>query len=271
MSFPLFAKTANDQKWAMFLTLAVVFVFPVIIIHSFLTFPLEQLGPILEWPFVKAIIETLTGANMADVFTVNALGAFPFVHPVILAVTWAYIITSVSRSLVGEIENGTMDCVLSLPMTRSRLYASTLTWTLTGCIMIPLVQWLGTWIGAITADLPEPMNVAALWRVVINDMALLIAVGGVAALVSVISSRRGVAILAVFGFLIASFALNWFVSFWPAVQPLAFLGILNYFRPVIIVRDHCVPWDKIVVLLGMAAVTTTVGGVYFNRRDIEGA
>jgi hypothetical protein len=97
---------------------------------------------------------------------------------------------------------------------------------------------------------------------------LYLAVGGLAWLVSASSNRRGPAILIVFLILLASFLLNFLAQFWEVARNVSFLGILDYYRPLYILRDGRVPWSDIGVLLTVAASLWTAAGVVFSRRDV---
>ena len=57
-------------------------------------------------------------------------------------------------------------------------------------------------------------------------------------------------------------------QFWEPAEKVAFLGILDYYRPLFIMRDGVWPLRDMAVLLGAAAVLWTAAGVLFARRDV---
>ena len=71
-----------------------------------------------------------------------------------------------------------------------------------------------------------------------------------------------------FAILLASFLLNFLGPFWSVAKRLSFLGLLDYYRPLIILRDGTVPWNNLAVLLSVACVLWIAAGVIFSRRDI---
>jgi len=268
MSMALFGKTARDNRLALGISALAVTAFPIILTHAFSSIPLDLLEQWLEVPWIARIFRAVTGTGVTEAFTVNAMAGFVFVHPVMLAIQWAYVVTGTSRVTVGEIDRGTADLLLALPISRFGVFVSMNAWMLLTAPLLYACVWLGVWIGGATADLAEPFDVWALRHVVINAFALLWAVGGISAAISAAASRRGQALGIVFGILVTSYLLNWLAAFWPSVEWLAVVGILHYFRPFAIVRDGGVATADVVVLLSVAAVTWVVAAIIFMRRDI---
>ena len=178
-------------------------------------------------------------------------------------------VTTTSRITVGEIDRGTADLLLALPISRWRIFISVNAWVLLTAPLLCGCLWLGLWIGGATADLPEPFDLWALRHVVFNACAMLWAVAGISALCSAAASRRGQAIGIIFGILVTSYLLNWLAAFWESVEWLAVAGILHYFRPFAIVRDGGIATADLVALLSIAVVTWGAGAVIFTHRDIQ--
>ncbi len=269
MSAALFQKTAHEQRWVTAIFVLAHALTPIIFLNAVTAFPWDQMQPILEVPFIKAMFRVLTGAELGDVFHANAMGAFIFVHPAMLAMGWACMVVAATRVIAAEIDTGTADLLLAMPVTRLDAYASVTAWVLLCALMLAAAIWLGVWIGSYTVDLPEKINVWLLRRVAVNSAAMLLAVGGLAVLISSLSSRRGRAMGVSFGILLASFFLNWLAAFWTPAQKLAFIGILQYFRPFIIIRENRMQIGDIATLLIVAALTWTLGAWIFARRDIH--
>lgn len=269
MNASLLRKTAYDHRWAMLLTAGALTLFPILLVHAFASVPWELANEWLKIPWVARLIRALTGADLSEVMSINALGAFVFVHPVVLAVTWGYVIMTATRVLCGEIDLGTAELLFALPMSRWTLYTTVSAWVFLGCPVFMLCLWCGVCIGDRTADLPESMRLWELRHVVINACLMHWSVAGVALLFSAGSSRRGRAVGWLFGILVASFMLNSLAAFWPRAQALSALGLLHYFHPFAIIRDGAIPNSNIVVLTTLALTAWVGGGVIFARRDIH--
>lgn len=220
--------------------------------------------------FLKPILKVLFSIDVAEV-TVSGLLSFGLVHPLVLVITWGLIITICTRVTVGEIDRGTADLVLSLPISRLTVVATTsLVWIafaagFCGCAL------LGMMIGEHCVKLPQPIDYYRMTIVAANLFTLYLAVGGTTLLVSSLLSRRGPAIAIVIGILLISFLINLLEALIPAVGEIKFLGFLYYYRPVEIARDGTWPLWAMSVLLAIGVVTWVTGAMVFTRRDIPAA
>ncbi len=231
---------------------------------------LDMVVQMMKVPFVSQLVSILGGLD-SGVFNFTGFAAFSFVHPLILAVSWAIITMPITRVLTGEIENGTADLLLTLPVSRFTVYTSSTAFIFLICPLLPLGEWLGLWIGSYTVDLPEPIDFAVLLPIVVNAAAMLFAITGIASLVSAASERRGKAAGVLFGILIVSFLLNWLVRVWPESAPIARLSILRYFRPFVLIADGGLDYSDLATLLSLGIVTWIAGAVIFTRKDIHAA
>jgi putative exporter of polyketide antibiotics len=73
------------------------------------------------------------------------------------------------------------------------------------------------------------------------------------------------------GLLLCSVVLNFVEPFIEFIKHIRFLGLLNYFRPVDVVRTGQWPISSMLVLVGLAAICWTIGLITFSRRDIPTA
>jgi hypothetical protein len=104
--------------------------------------------------------------------------------------------------------------------------------------------------------------------VMANLYSVYVAVGGIALFVSALSDHRGRAVGVVFAILLASFLLNFIANFWQPAKQIAFLGILEYYRPAQILQHGEFPLRDITVLLGVGLVAWLAGGEILARRSI---
>ena len=68
--------------------------------------------------------------------------------------------------------------------------------------------------------------------------------------------------------LLASFLLNFLAPFWTVAQRISFLGVLDDYRPLYVIRDGTVPWQDMGILLSVAAALWIAAGIVFSRRDV---
>ena len=223
---------------------------------------------LLQVPFFRTIITALLGTDIGDSLVPTTLIAIAWVHPVVLAIVWTHAIVFCTRVPAGEIDRGTIDVLLGLPVSRWNIYvAETIVLLLTGLVVL-MMGLLGHRLGILSVDLDKRPGVGQLMGIVANLYCLYVAVGGLAFLVSAMSSHRGRAVAIVFGILLFSFLLNFLAQFWSPAQAVAFVSLLNYYQPLPMLRTGVWPVADMMVLAGFGAVMWTAGGIWFARRDI---
>lgn len=233
------------------------------------TFYQEVTVNMLQLPFVRKMIAAGLGIEAAADIGPAAMMAIVWVHPVVLALTWTLAIWAGTRVPVGEVDRGTIDVLLTMPVSRTGVFAAeALVAGIFGALVIGLAL-LGNVIGGWAVD-PEIMGtiVARLW-VSLNLWALFACVFGLSALASSLCERRGRAIGAVVALVIAAFVVGFLSAYSPAIKPILFLSILNYYRPLHVLQGGVVPVRDILVLLGVGAICWTTAAAVFARRDIR--
>jgi ABC-type transport system involved in multi-copper enzyme maturation permease subunit len=271
MNAALFRKSWYDNRWAMLIAVLATTLFPILVIQAFASFPWELATQWLQVPWISGLIRALTGAEFSNELSVTTVGSFVFVHPVTLAITWGYIIMAGTRAVCGEIDRGTAEVAFTFPASRIGSYVSVSLPVFLACPILVLSLWNGAWLGNLLADLPDHMQVAQLRHVAANACVMLWAVTGMTFLFSAAGSRRGKVVGLIVALLIASFVINSLAALWKPAESLAFLGLLHYFRPFVVVIEGGYPWGDIVALLALAAATWVAGAVIFHRRDIHAA
>ncbi len=251
----------------------VLFALGLLLAERLLAFVLPQIQSglnefVLQLPFARTLISGLLGIDVEGGITAQLLQAFVWVHPVVLALIWGHEIMFCTRWPAGEIDRGTIDVLLGLPVSRRRVYwCESAVWAVSGVLIIGTGS-IGYFLGA--RNLPEAQRpeVARVLLVLVNLFCVYLAVGGGAYLISSLSARRGRAVAVVFSLLIGSFLLNFLAQFWPPAERVAFLGVLNYYQPARILGDGVLPVADVLVLVGFGVVTWVLGGEILARRSI---
>jgi ABC-type transport system involved in multi-copper enzyme maturation permease subunit len=224
-----------------------------------------------QMPFVSKVLRALVGIDPGRDVSFASMVAIGLIHPFLLAVLWTFLLVVCSRDTVGEIDRGTADLLLTLPVSRAAVYTSTTVVWIGAVAVLALATWAGIWIGGRAFDSPEPVDAGRYLRPLISLVALSAAIGCATMCASSFLVRRGYAIAVVLAALLLSFLLNFLAAFVPLLQPLCVLGVLYYYRPVDIVRDNAIPWRDVTVLLSSGAALWTIGLWRFCRRDIPAA
>lgn len=257
------------EAWAVTLLCGLgLLIFEALIGFVFHSFREDLVGPWLEMEFVQDIVKGLVGSEIGDNFGPAALNSIAWVHPIVLALVWAHEITLATRIPAGEVDRGTIDVLLGLPVSRWRVYlCETAVGILAGVVVIAM-GLLGNVLGNLATPQDARIDPGHLATLVVNLYCLYLAVGGLAMVVSALSDRRGRAVAVAFGIVVASFVLNFLAQFSQIAKSLSFLSLLSYYRPLLILREAAWPVSDMIVLAASGALLWGIGGVIFARRDI---
>jgi ABC-type transport system involved in multi-copper enzyme maturation permease subunit len=194
--------------------------------------------------------------------------AMAWVHPVVLALVWAHAIISSTRIPAGEVDRGTADVLLSLPVSRwELLFVDTVVGLCSGLVLLA-AGLAGNVLGGLNFPPEQRPHLVRVLIVLVNLFSLYIAAGGLGTLISSFSDRRGRALTSLFLLLLSLFLLNYLAEFWHPLEKFVFLSPLHYHKPVSILAHGGWPWKNLIVLLGSGAVLWLIGGFIFARRDL---
>ncbi len=228
-----------------------------------------QMSP--EWlqlGFARGIMQGMLGTEIGDRIGPQLFQSMAWVHPVVLALVWAHALVCCTRVPAGEIDRGTVDVLLGLPVSRWEVFLSeTLVWLVFGLALLAAAL-AGNLLGGLALPAAERPQLARLLLVALNLFCAYGAAGGLAWLVSALSDRRGRAMTIVFLILLALFLLNYLAQFWPPMEKWVFLSPLHYHRPVEILRSGAWPWRDMAVLVSVGGTMWLAAGVVFARRDL---
>lgn len=268
MNAALLRKTLRDSAALLALVTLAILAFEVVLVRAYRELPFDSIGVWLHRPFVRRLLEMYLGADPTAALTPTGIVTVGFAHPLLFALTWTLLLAVCTRVTVGEIERGTADLLLTLPLSRAAIYATTsAAWVLIG-IPVSLAPLGGVCLGQWLSPLWEPIDLARLVVPTINLFVLYLSVGCVTMFVSSAVSRRGNALAIVLAGLLASFLLNFVAVLWSAAERIAFLGLLNYYKPLLYIRDGHVPVRDFVALGAVAAAAWASGLFCYSRRDI---
>ena len=218
--------------------------------------------------FVRPLLKALLGADPGDGFSQKMMQAFLWVHPTVLALVWGHVLMYCSRVPAGEIDRGSVDFLLGLPVSRWQLYfAETVGFVCSGIVMLS-IGFLGHWLASGALQPKMRPGALATTAILLNLFAVYLAVGGVAFLVSACSDRRGRAIGIMFAILLLSFLLNFLAQFWERAEHFAFLSVISYYRPAKIISTRSLPWNDLGVLMTVFLLAWAAGGKVLRERSI---
>jgi hypothetical protein len=124
---------AFRELWSTTLVLGLV----LLGMEAALAFVLPKFGAQMsqEWlqlDFARGIMQAMLGTAVADRIGPQMFQSMAWVHPVVLALAWAHALLCCTRVPAGEVDRGTADILLGLPVSRWEVFLSeTLVWM--GC------------------------------------------------------------------------------------------------------------------------------------------
>lgn len=221
-----------------------------------------------KMPIVKPLITALLGVDPGNQMSSQLSQAFLWVHPTVLTLLWGHEVMYCSRIPAGEIDRGTADFLLCLPVSRWKVFsAETIGWLISGvCILVS--GYAGHLIASLTVQPEMRLSTVHTLLVMTNLAAVYLAAGSFAFLLSALSDRRGRAIGVVFAIMLASFLINFLAQFQDWAKRFSWLSVMEYYRPAIIIQTGELPWTDVGILLCITLTFWVAGGVIFRTRSI---
>jgi hypothetical protein len=224
-------------------------------------------------PQLMQVRNALLGVDTSTSGVTEIAYSLAWSHPIVLALLFAHAILVTTRVPAGEIERGTMDVLLGLPISRWQLFINeTAAWFATGGLVLS-AMFIGCRTGSFWVK-PEYHPSWPLMGVVLTNLAFVyLVIGTVGCLASAFGDRRGRAVLIVLVVAVGSLLLSFLESLWDPAKRIGFLSILHYYRPAVILQsagagEAVWPWRNLAVLAGAAATAWTIAGVKLARRDL---
>lgn len=216
---------------------------------------LKDLPPYLE-PLVGQVSNFTTAAGFLDA------KLFLLTGPVILA---AFTIAFGISIVAGEEQAGTLDLVLSYPLTRGRLVVEKYVAMGAATALLAASQAVGLW-GAAAAYNYE-LDAGGLAAVSLHLWLLAMALGSVALLIANASGRRGVAAGATALFALISYLINSLAGLSTTADTLRPLSVFYYYHGHAPILEG-VNWNDVAVLGLFCLACLAASLVAVNRRDL---
>ena len=211
-----------------------------------------------------------TGANIAEIAY-----AIAWSHPLVLVPILTHAILVQTRVPAAEVERGTVDVLLALPVSRWNLYVSeTVAWLLTAIVTLG-AMYGGAYFGSMFIN-PDIREVATpdwgrLAMVLANLGLVYMVVGCLASFFTTIIDRRTWAVLCTLVLTLFSLLVSFLYTIDPALEftkSMRFLSILDYYKPLAILRSGDWQVRDMGVLASTAFTLWIETGIIFARRDI---
>ena len=268
-NFAIFRKTLAESIWSIVLCASGLVAFVVLFSWAMLNMGTEMLDFFSQFPFLAKIFASF-GIDVSGTVSIGTMFAVCFTHGVTFGLAWTVIISTATRVTAGEVERGTADMLLSLPVSRMEVYLSTSLVWMVAALLISICPLIGIGIATLVFETGDEVKLQSFVAPAANFFCLNMSVGGLATMFGSLLNRRGPAIGIVVALVFTSVILNFLEQFVIAIKQIGFLSLLYYFKPVELMRDG-ISVFHVVILLSIALVSWTIGIVVFSRKDIPTA
>jgi ABC-type transport system involved in multi-copper enzyme maturation permease subunit len=266
MSWVLIRKTIRDYSviWAGILILLAGFV--VLFMVATDAIPTEKMD-IARIPFIRRLMTVMIGSDPLEDFNPTTITAFVFTHPMVWVLLVTFAITTASGVLAGEMDRGTMDLLVVLPISRAAIYNSLAIVLLILGLPLSWAVWVFTWLGREMVHNPA-IRMDLMVRVTWNFYLVYVLIASFSLAISAASARRGPAVGAAFFVVFYAFVLNLLRAMWPALDVIDWSDFLSYYQPLMIIKHESYRVGDLIVLATTSVVFWFVGLVVWVRRDI---
>ncbi len=215
---------------------------------------------------LPSIVKTAIGGEMLQSGSMPALLTIGYQHPFVMFLLMLFAVGVPTGLLTGEVQRGTMELILSRPVTKTQVYICACVLTLAGMFALVFVMYVGTAAAVNVYEFNEPIPLDRFLRIAVNAGLLASTFGAFALLCAASFSRFYSAV----GIAVAFLSLNYFVAiiaeWWPRLWFLrrATLFYFVYYSDI----WHGWPLGHMAWLAAILLVTAILGGLIWHRRDL---
>lgn len=214
-----------------------------------------------------AFPEELLNFGSGSLFTLPGSVTLGLQHPLAIAMLGIFAVGATSTAIAGERERGTLEVLLSRPLSRRTLYATTLVALVLAALAILVAILAGMTAGAVVVDVADELELGRMPLVVLNGFLLWAAFATFALAASVSFDRGGPAVGLALAYLMTNYFLEILGSLWRDVAWTQELSLFHRFQPGNILSGE-VAWLDFLIL-GIAVVLPVIYAlVVFPRRDL---
>ena len=216
---------------------------------------------------LPGFIKTMMGGEALQLGNIAGLISIGYQEPFVLFLYMLYAVGVPTTLLAGEVQNGNMELILSRPTTKTHVYICTGLITIAGMFALVLVMFLGTVVSTNLYEFEQEVPLYAFFKLAIAGGILAATVGGIA-LLTAACFRRVTAISLTVAFLVVNYFTEIVSEWWPVMKPLTPFTVFYYVNPQLILGKSVWPIRDMAVLLTLLAVSTLLGGILWQRRDL---
>ena len=187
--------------------------------------------------------------------------------PILLGI---YCIIASTSTLSGEEDNGTLELIASMPLSRQQILAAKAGALSTVVIVIMFMASAGNALFLRLIQFNPPINVTPfrLFRALMSSLPLALACIMMGLFLGAFLPNRRSAATVMTIYFIAGFFLNNIAGMIQSLEPLKYITLFNYYKTNEAIFSDGFPLSDTLILLGIAVVFYILALICFNRRSI---
>jgi ABC-2 type transport system permease protein len=190
------------------------------------------------------------------------LEMFELMWPIIVG---GYAITMATALVGKEIDQGTIEALLTQPISRLRLLSTRIVALAVVVALLVLVTTVSTQIFSVIYDVE--LKTDGLIALAVLALAFFAFMSSYALLFSMFM-ERGRAILLSIAVFVISYIFNSLAAFSETVEGLKFLSFMDYYEPTKVMASGDIPWPEVMLYFGLAAAFIIVSYLVFRKKNI---
>lgn len=224
----------------------------------------RQMEAIMQSGIIPDAFLRLLGADPFSLTGAVALGSS---HPFAIALQVVYPVGFAAAAIAGERQRGTLEMLLSRPVSRRSLFLTLLLAILAIAVITTAAETAGTLAGAALYGNLGRLDGSDLVLLAVNTVLLLAALAGISLAASASFDRLAPAIGLGFAVVLAGYVLEVLGTLWPDAAFLQPISPFHYLQPLEILAGRGAGTDAI-VLAAVGVAATAVGLWVFPKRDL---
>jgi beta-exotoxin I transport system permease protein len=214
-----------------------------------------------------AFPKELLNFGSGSLFTLPGALTLGLEHPLAIAFVGIFAIGSSAGAVAGEREGGTLEVVLSRPISRRRLYVTVAAAcaTLIGIVLLALLA--GQLIGVAIQGVGDELDLAQMPLVFLNGLMLWGAFAAFGLAASVTFDRHAPALGLTMAYLLVNYFLEILGSLWRDVDWSQKYSLFHHFNPGKILTGKSDPIDFLILAVAIV-IPVVYALIVFPRRDL---
>lgn len=214
-----------------------------------------------------ALPQAATSFGGGDIFSLSGVLALGFIHPIAISLVCVFAVGFATSAVAGERQRGTLEILLSRPLSRRRVYATLLCAALGFVALVLTTLLCGALVSASVFGVIGELELGRVPLAWLNAFLVFGAFTTIALAASVSCDRPSRALGATLAFVLVSYVLEILGSLWPDAAFLQRYSLFHYMETRSVLTGNADPFTfSLLAVVALAAIGLAL--VIFPRRDL---